>query len=327
MAALQASLARYLPYGAAITGVSQMPHGLSNGTYLLEGVDRVLRMPPDEEGLLPPYELDRQYEIYRRVARSAGAPPVPVVSDNCDDESVVGAPFFVMEHLAGETFDRHSLPPWLTTDPAACDALCRAWVETVAKVHALPVATLEGLSPRRSIQEDARYWHAEALAHGAPTFAAEVLEALTSTPPAATGPEACVHGDPNLTNILWDGPRAVALLDWELSMIGEPFADIAFLLTFFLDEGEPADWGFDARGWWTKPQVVRHWEALTGRRVVSWRRHELLAMGRLATILAKGEGLVATGKKTDPRVLGFSSRLARYMDRFERRWARRDDDG
>ena len=117
----------------------------------------------------------------------------------------------------------------------------------------------------------------------------------------------------------------MALLDWELSAIGEPFADIAFLLAFFRDEGEPPGWGLNERGWWTKPQVVRHWEKLTGRRVLNWRHHELLAMGRLATIIGKSDVLVSAGRQTDPRLAGMSRKLGPYLERIERRWAHRDD--
>ena len=91
--ALQAALASYLPYGSAITGIRQAAHGLSNGTYYLDGVDRVLRMPPDEDGLLPPYELGPAVRDLPARCSSWGAPPVPEVSEYCDDESIVARPF------------------------------------------------------------------------------------------------------------------------------------------------------------------------------------------------------------------------------------------
>ncbi len=319
------ALRRALPFGAEITSVRQMAHGLSNSTYLLEGANKILRMAPDEAGLLPRYELDWQYAIYQRVAATPGAPAVPAVSHYCDDDAVAGGPFYLMERLQGETFDRHQLPTWLTSDPEACGQLCAAWVETMASAHRMPIATLAALSPRRTLAEEAAYWRAEAEAADAPALVQQILGSFVEQPPRATGAPTCVHGDPNLTNILWDGPRVVALLDWELSTIGEPFSDIAFLLTFFRDEDEPPEWGFDVPGWWSKPRVVAHWESLMGRRVANWRRHELLAMARLATILCKGANLVAAGQKTDLRVVAMSEKLGPYMERLGRRWERRDE--
>ena len=320
---LLSRLQAYLPYGARITGVRQMAYGLSNGTYLLEGVNRILRTPPDEAGLLPPYDLARQAEIYRRVGITPGAPPVPRILDFCEDESVIGVPFYVMERIGGESFDRHNLPGWLD-DPGARARLSQSWVETMAAVHRLPPETLPG--PREDMAAQAAHWLGVAKEIEAPAVVRALLERFSAEPPVATGPAAPVHGDPNLTNLLWNGPEVVALLDWELSSIGEPFADIAFLLTFVRDEGEPEGWGIGGEGWWSKPQFVRHWESQTGRRVTHWRHHELLAMARLATILSIGDGLVRDGKKSDPRVAEFAEKVPRMVARIERRAERMDID-
>jgi aminoglycoside phosphotransferase (APT) family kinase protein len=322
--ALLTALRAYLPYGHTITGIRQMTYGLSNGTYALEGAGKILRMPPEEEGLLPPYDMARQHEIYRRVGSTPGAPPVPPMLELCEDESIAGVPFYVMERLEGESFDRHNLPAWLTTDPVACGELCRTWVEAMASVHRMPVDTLDG--PVRTSESEAAQWLTVARDLDAPAPILDVFERFLDEPPPDSGLPTPVHGDPNITNLLWDRTRLVALLDWELSGIGEPFADIAFMLAFFRDEGEPASWGFEAEGWWTKPQVVRHWEAVTGRTVQKWRHHELLAMARLATILAIGDRLVVAGRKSDPRVGEFTSKLPRYVERIERRLLRMDVD-
>ncbi len=322
--ALRASLRAYLPWGHEITAIRQMTWGLSNGTYLLEGANRVLRMPPEEDGLLPPYNMAWQHDVYRRVAAAPGGPPVPPMFELCEDETVAGVPFYVMERLNGESFDRHALPAWLTTDPAAADALSANWIATMASVHTMPTDTLAG--PLRTSASEATEWLERGRALNAPPLVLSLLQRFAAEPPPDTGPPASVHGDPNLTNLLWDGPRVVALLDWELSGIGEPFADIAFLLAFCRDEGEPESWGLDAPGWWPKPKMVRRWESLTGRTVQKWRHHEMLAMCRLATILCIGSGLVEEGRKTDPRIADMGERLARYLVRMERRLTRIDID-
>lgn len=298
-----------------------MSFGFSNGTYLLEGADRVLRMPPEEDGLLPPYDMARQWEIYRRVGAVASGPPVPAVFELCEDASVAGVPFYVMERLAGETFDRHALPRWLTGHAETFDAFCRVWCDLFVAVHRMPAGTLDG--PVRTSRSQAEEWLAIAERERAPALIREILADAAADPPPDTGPPTCVHGDPNLTNVLWDGPRATGLLDWELSGIGEPFSDIAFLLTFLRDDGEPGAWGIHGDGCWTKRAFVRYWEDRTGRTVRHWRRHELLAMARLATIVRIGDNLVARGAKSDGRFSVLAAKLPSYMARLERRWSRR----
>ena len=320
LAALAEALRNYLPGGQRITGIRQMTWGLSNGTYLLEGLERVLRMPPEEEGLLPPYDMARQHDVYRRVASAPGGPPVPRVYELCEDESVAGDPFYVMEMLRGESFDRHNLPSWLVLDADACGRFCEAWVDALATTHLMPADTLTG--PPRWPEREAAEWLETAMAHQAPELVLRLLEHFATHPPSSSGAAATVHGDPNLTNLLWDGPRVIALLDWELSGVGEPLADIGFMLAFLREQDEPADWGPSLPGWWSKERFVEHWEQRTARSAADWRSHELLAMARLATIMCIGRGLVRDGRKTDPRVVAMTEKLVRYMDRIERRAAK-----
>ena len=319
--ALRRALRTHLPGGEKISAIRPLAHGFSNATYVLEGTGSILRMPPENESLLPPYDMARQYDIYRRVGAVLGGPPVPRVSHLCEDLAIAGVPFYLMERLPGETFDRHTMPAWLTSDPSAFDAFCRAWVDLFVAVHRMPPDTLAG--PRRTSASEAEAWLATARREQAPPLIIDVLAALAADPPADTGPPAPVHGDPNLTNVLWDGPRVTGLLDWELSGIGEPFSDIAFLLAFFRDEGEPESWGIDGPGCWSKPRIVSHWEERMGRTVRSWRRHELLAMARLATILRIGDNLAASQARAEDRLSNLAARLPSYLDRLERRWSKR----
>ena len=79
--------------------------------------------------MLPPSDMARQAETYRRAGATAGAPPVRRVLHSCEDEAAIGVPFFVMEPFRGESFDRRSLPAWLDASTAR-DRLSRHWVGT-----------------------------------------------------------------------------------------------------------------------------------------------------------------------------------------------------
>src|SRR2546426_12699293 len=87
-------LRRMLPGGEAITTVVALSTGHSNETYLLEGLDRILRMPPSEEGLLPPYDMARQHAVLSAVAAWREGPPVPRVFELCTDAGGIGDPLF-----------------------------------------------------------------------------------------------------------------------------------------------------------------------------------------------------------------------------------------
>lgn len=318
--ALLAAMRGYLPGGERITGIAALSEGHSNGTYLLEGIGRVLRMPPAEEGLLPPYDMARQHAILRAVGRAPGAPPVPRVFELCEDATVAGDSFLIMEHIEGETFDRHHLPPWLTADLAAQDRYSADWVETIAAVHRLPPHVIGG--PTRTPSEEAAHWLALARGVDAPGELVDLLGGLVADPPPRSGPLTAVHGDPNPTNLLWRDGRCVALLDWELAGVGEPLADIGMLMAYIRDHDEPESWGISLPRFWDRPRIAAHWEACTGRKAVAWRHHEIAAMAKLSTILLLGDRLYAEGRATDPRFLTFKTRAPAYMERLRWRLAK-----
>ena len=88
-------LRKWLPRGAGITGVTTLSAGHSNETYLIDGIDEVLRMPPSEEGLLPPYDMARQHEVLVAVSKGAPGIPLPPILELCTDPAVLGDEFFL----------------------------------------------------------------------------------------------------------------------------------------------------------------------------------------------------------------------------------------
>ncbi len=132
-------LRRYLPRGPAITGVRTLSAGHSNETYLIEGIDEILRMPPSEEGLLPPYDMARQHAILSAVKAHAPVVPLPRMFELCVDPSVIGDEFFLMEKLPGEAFE-YAVPDWLDADPVdGPERLCRQWFDAIIALHTMPV--------------------------------------------------------------------------------------------------------------------------------------------------------------------------------------------
>lgn len=312
IAAMAAALRGYLDGGEKITGIKTLSAGHSNETYLLEGIERVLRTPPSEEGLLPPYDMARQHAILRAVQGWDAALPVPRVHELCPGDAVIGAPFFLMETLDGEAFE-FALPEWLARDPERmADGLCRQWFAALTALHRMPVERM--VAGGRSVAEEASYWRDVAAAADASPRLVEILDDLVRSPPRSSGPPTPVHGDPKHGNCLWDRQgRLVGLLDWEMAQISEPLLDLGYILMFH-DQGEAglANAGFELPGWWSPARMVEEWEQATGRTAIDVARYAVLGQAKVAAIIEVGFALFKSGRTTDRRFESWGSVLPSF---------------
>lgn len=320
LAQLLTGLQGWLPDGAGLHAVVPLSTGHSNETYLLEGIDAVLRMPPSRRGLLPPYDMGVQHALLDSVSRQGAGPPVPPVRELCLDPGVLGDPFFVMQRAPGESFDHPHVPGWLASaGPAIRAEVCRQWLEAVVAVSRIPVEAMVGV-PHRSPVAEALHWVAVARDARAPRALIDLLDDLVAHPPAVSGTPTAVHGDTRHANCLWHEGRLTALVDWELAMVGDPMLDLGNALAYFPDGVSTAiTAGFDLPGWWDRQAVVDAWQHGTGRTAADTARWEALAMARLAAILAVGVQLLETGESTDTRFAAWRDGLPLYVQLIELR--------
>ena len=313
-------LRRWLPRGAGITGVRTLSAGHSNETYFIEGINEILRMPPSEEGLLPPYDMARQHAVLAAVAANAPGVPIPPVLEVCTDASIIGDEFFLMQMVPGEAFE-YAVPEWLAADPVGgADRLCRQWFDALIALHRMPAGAMP--PGGRTVQQEAQHWLDVAIgAEAAPELIA-ILEGLVSRPPRTSGPPTPVHGDPKHGNCLWDGETLTAFLDWEMAQVSEPLLDLGYIMMFH-DQGEAslADAGFDLPGWWSREKMIAEWEAGTGRTAVDVARYEVLGQAKVAAIIAVGAHLFNSGRTTDARFQAFGAVLPAYVALLSRRAA------
>ena len=309
---LAAGLRRYLPRGNGITGVRTLSAGHSNETYLVEGLNEILRMPPSEEGLLPPYDMARQHGILSAVAAHTTTVPLPGMLELCTDPSVLGDEFFLMECVPGEAFE-YTTPDWVKADPVGTpDSICRQWFDAIIGIHTMPVVHMP--AGGRSVTEEAQHWLDVAKGAEAPALLVEVLEDLVRRPLRTSGAATPVHGDPKHGNCLWHEGRLTALLDWEMSQIAEPLLDLGYILMFH-DQGEAslAAAGFEQPGWWSQARMIEEWEKGTGRTAVDVARYVVLGQAKVAAIIALGVHLYNSGRARDPRFNAWEAVLAPYM--------------
>ncbi len=304
-------LRAYLKDGATITNVVTLSAGHSNETYLVEGLDRILRMPPSEEGLVPPYDMAKQHAVLSAVREHAPAMPIPRMYELCTDPAIIGDPFFLMERLPGDAFE-YSVPAWLAANPVeGADNLCRQWFTALIGLHNMPVEHMP--TGGRSIVEEAQHWLEVAQKAESTRPLVEVLEDLVARPPRASGPATPVHGDPKHGNCLWQNGKLTAFLDWEMAQRAEPLFDLGYVLMFH-DQGEAslANAGFELPGWWSREKMIAEWEQGTGRTAVDVNRYEVLGQAKVAAIIALGAYLFTSGKTADKRFQAFGAVLPAY---------------
>ncbi|WPB89890.1 phosphotransferase family protein [Streptomyces malaysiensis] len=273
--------------------VRRLGEGNSNMTYLLStegaGLDLVLRHPPSSSEGSVAY-VRREFEILSSLAGTDVPAPAPLAI--CSDASVAGAPFLVMEHLAGTVVASLNDVRRLSVD--ARTRVGPALAACLAQIHAVDPATcgLDNIGPHKSYAERqinrwARRW--TAVGNAADDEVAEITAFLKlNVPPQKE--HRLVHGDYSLGNVLLDGTGAVTgVLDWELCTLGEPLADLGTLLAYWPDQPDvhPAtDENLTLEpGFTRQADLVSTYGALSGRDLTHLGYYRVLAYWRLAIII------------------------------------------
>ncbi len=247
-ARLDAYLAAHVQGYAGPLTVRQFEGGQSNPTYFLAtpGARYVLRRKPPGALVKSAHAVEREYRIIR--ALNATSFPVPQALALCEDAGVIGTTFFVMSHVAGTPVWDVSFPD-LT--PAGRTALIHSYVDTLADLHRLDPVAL-GLAdfgrPGNYFARQVSRWSRQFdETETAPVPEMRELGAWLEKSIPEQGPTAIVHGDYSFNNVLRhpSEPRVSAVLDWELSTLGDPLADFTYFTQHWF--GPPAERSFTGR--------------------------------------------------------------------------------
>jgi len=292
--ALEAWLSAHVPGWRGPARAERLAGGQSNPTYRLTGADGprlVLRRRPDGPLLPSAHAVDREHRAMS--ALGAAGFPVPRTFGLCEDPSVAGTPFFVMEFVEGRIFFDPRLP---SIAPAERRALFDAMGETAARLHGIDPAAIGladyGRAGGYLVRQVARWTKQYRVSE---TVRIEAMDRLIDWLPQNVPPgdeTAVVHGDLRMDNLVFHPtePRVAAVLDWELSTLGHPLADFAYNCMAWRLEPElfrglkGADLG--ALGIPTEAAYAEAYRARTGRgEIPHWEFFQAFNMFRLAAIL------------------------------------------
>jgi aminoglycoside phosphotransferase (APT) family kinase protein len=301
--------------------VRQFPSGASNLTYLLKVGDweGVLRRPP--LGPVPPkaHDMGRESHVLARLHEAYPLAPKPYFF--CDDESVIGAPFYVMERRAGVVVD-DSLPEGVEPNPKLCRGISRMVADTLAELHAVDPdeADLGNIGrPEGFLERQVRGWIGRY--EGARTDEIEEVGPLAAwlagNIPESPQP-AIIHNDYKLNNLILnpdDLTDVRAVLDWEMATVGDPLFDLAVSLSYWT---EPADSQelkevmptvTSTPGFMTREEFMERYAYRSGRDLSDMHWYMVFGYFKLAVILQQIYARWRKGQTRDARFADFDKRV------------------
>jgi aminoglycoside phosphotransferase (APT) family kinase protein len=283
--------------GGRLARIRLISGGRSNLTYRLDlGPDAlVLRRPPLGHVLPTAHDMSREYRVLSALAGTDIPVPAPVAF--CDDTDVVGAPFYLMKYVDGQVLRTREHGAHVTPDQAR--GLAECVVDMLAAIHSVDIDAV-GLTgfgrPEGYMSRQLARWQRQwelSNSREMPGYDDLVRRLSAGLPQSAEG--TLVHGDLRLDNMLVTldpAPDVAAVVDWEMSTLGDPLADLGLTLMYWTDPGEQ-DWlrvteGGSVTtipGFLTREQAAARYTERTGRDISGIGYYIAFGCFKLAVVL------------------------------------------
>jgi aminoglycoside phosphotransferase (APT) family kinase protein len=302
--------------------VEQFPNGHSNLVYLVRIGTReyVLRRPPLGPVAPKAHDMVREYRVLEAV--HPHFPEAPEVFLLCEDPSVIGAAFFLMERRQGIVIRDHA-PAELAVILAYPRLVSEAFIDCLVRLHAIDIGQT-GLGflgrPQGFVERQVRGWAdrwMRAKTEDLPEME-RVLQWLDRCLPPS-GEATLVHNDYKLDNVMLvrSADRVGAVLDWEMATVGDPLADLGLALCYWTwaniaaqESGHGPTRSITMQpGWYTRDEFLQRYAQRTGRDVNTIRYHEVLGIFKLAVILQQIYYRYRRGQTRDDRFRNFDGHV------------------
>ena len=312
---------------AAPMTVEQFPGGHSNLTYLLRFGDQefVMRRPPF--GTVPPkaHDMARECRILAAVHPVFPLAPQPYLL--CEDASVIGSTFYIMERRHGLVV-RYDEPPELADQPGARRRVSEAMVDALADLHSVDI-NAHGLAalgkPAGFVERQVRGWSERwkrSQTSEQPAMDQLAAWLVDRLPPAASRPT-LLHGDFKLDNVMLDAldvGRLVAVFDWEMSAVGDPLVDLGILLAYWIhtvpvSQRDALTSVTRRAGWFTREEMLERYAARTGNDLTKIEFYEVFAVFKLAVVLQQIFYRFHRGQTDDARFARLDERVT-WLERI-----------
>src|ERR1700752_5176396 len=290
-------LSAHLPDVRGPLIVEQFPSGVSNLTYLRRAGNRelVLRRPPVGAKIKTAHDMSREYRILSHLSPIYEKVPRPLLF--CDDESILGAPFYVMERVTGIIL-RAQRPTGIDLAPELMRRLSETFIETLIEIHELDYqsAGLGNLgSPQGYVSRQVEGWtrrYFNARTDDVPAIE-KLAEWLQANLPPDSERAGLIHNDYKYDNLVLapdDPAHVIAVLDWEMATIGDPLMDFGTSLGYWIQADDPPVFHVKVfgpthlPGNLTRIELVERWSRATGRDATNIVFYYAFALFKLAVV-------------------------------------------
>jgi aminoglycoside phosphotransferase (APT) family kinase protein len=297
LARLEPFLASHFPESAGPLAAEQFLSGHSNLTYLIRlgAREMVLRRPPFGSKVKTAHDMTREFRVLSKVHPAYA--PAPKVLSYCDDESIIGSPFYLMEPIWG-TIIRKDPPLNIPFTAETAKRLSEAFIDNLAQLHSLNYVAI-GLAdfgkPEGYLERQVRGWTERY--YGSQTHditEVERISAWMKEKMPRSSDATLVHNDYKYDNIVLDSDdltKIAGVLDWEMATIGDPLTDLGTALAYWVDPTDSEElqrirWcPSTSAGSLTRAQLVGRYAEVTGRDVSNMAFYLTFARFKVAVIV------------------------------------------
>ena len=320
--------------------VQQFPSGHSNLTYCLAAGERemVLRRPPFGAAVKSGHDMGREYRVLSGLIRVYDKVPRPL--HFCEDESVIGAPFYLMERVRGIIL--RGTRPKVQLPPDRMRACCESLVDNLVDIHAVDVeaAGLGQLGrPEGYVERQVTGWtrrYGNARTDDLPEMESVAGWLAQNMPPVAGS--SLIHNDYKYDNVVLDAAdptRIVGVLDWEMATVGDPLMDLGTSLGYWIEAGDADRLGMlpfgptMIEGNLGRLEVAERYAQRSGRNLDHLLFYYVYAVFKIAVIIQQIYARFVRGHTQDPRfamfgvgvkLLGETAARAIEVQRIDRVW-------